>query len=204
MPRLTADERRARILRSSTELFARRGFAATRTKDVARAAGVSEAMVFKLFPDKESLYRAILAERTGEMERVLPLAALAQSGDALDVLLHRIAATVLGRIEDDPSFLRLLLLSALEGHPLADEFDRARGEGARKLVADHLRRRGTAPAGVDPDVAARSFLGLVVWFAMARTVFREPGALRLSREQICRDVVALFLDGVRPRAAGNS
>lgn len=203
MPRLPAEERRARILRSSTELFARRGFAATRTKDVARAAGVSEALVFKLFPDKESLYRAILAERIAEMERVLPLAALAQSPEPLDVLLHRIALTILGRTEEDPSFLRLLLHSALEGHPLAEEFDRARADGARRLVAGLLRDRGVLAQGADADIAARQFLGLVGWFAIARTVFREPGALRLSRDELCRSVVAQFLDGVRPRAGGN-
>jgi AcrR family transcriptional regulator len=41
-------------------LFARKGFAGTTTKEIAEAAGVSEALVFKHFPSKAALYEEIL------------------------------------------------------------------------------------------------------------------------------------------------
>lgn len=199
--RLKAAERRARIVRSSMDLFARRGFEATRTRDIARAAGVSEAMVFKLFPDKESLYRAILEQRISDIERAMPLAELAESADPPDAFLTRMASAMLTRIETDPSFLRLYLHSALEGHPLAAEFDRARGAGARKAVAGYLTRRPEMRQAIDPDLAARAFLGLVAWFALARNVFHEAVASATPRDEIVRTIVAVFLDGVRAGAA---
>ena len=47
------------IIRAGLPLFARQGFAATTTKQIAAAAGVSEALLYKHFPSKESLYAAI-------------------------------------------------------------------------------------------------------------------------------------------------
>lgn len=41
-------------------LFARQGFAATTTKQIARAAGVSEALLFQHFPSKAALYQEII------------------------------------------------------------------------------------------------------------------------------------------------
>ncbi|MBV9829722.1 MAG: helix-turn-helix transcriptional regulator [Alphaproteobacteria bacterium] len=41
-------------------LFARAGFAGTTTRELAEAAGISEALLFRHFPSKQSLYREIL------------------------------------------------------------------------------------------------------------------------------------------------
>jgi TetR/AcrR family transcriptional regulator len=200
-PRLSAEQRRDRILATSMALFAKKGFAATKTKDLARAAGVSEAMLFKHFPDKGSLYRALIERKIAESEVELPLARLESSDEEPAAFLGRIAEVMLRRVEDDPTFLRLLLFAALEGHPLAAEFDAARGEHLRAAFISYLRRQ--EKAGVlrktDPEFASRAFIGLVCWFVLARTVFREPGSRRLPREKLVEEVVTLFLDGVRAR-----
>ena len=58
-PRLDSSARRTLILDAALPLFARKGFAATTTKEIAQAAGVSEALIFKHFPSKASLYEAM-------------------------------------------------------------------------------------------------------------------------------------------------
>ncbi|HLY46567.1 MAG TPA: helix-turn-helix domain-containing protein, partial [Stellaceae bacterium] len=58
--RLDSDERRKAIVRAAVPLFARRGFAGTTTRELAEAAGISEALLFRHFPSKELLYREIL------------------------------------------------------------------------------------------------------------------------------------------------
>ena len=199
--RMRAAERREQILDASLALFARRGFSATKTRDVALAAGVSEAMVFKHFPDKQALYRALIERKIAEAEAVLPLAGVAGSREPPEVFFGRIASTILERIERDPSFLRLLLFSALEGHPLASEFDTARAAGFRGAIEEYLRRqeRAGTTRRVDPAFASRAFMSLVGWFAIARTVFREPGSRRIPREKLVRDIVAVFVEGTRKR-----
>lgn len=58
--RLDGEERRKAIVNVAMPLFARKGFAGTTTKEIAEAAGVSEALVFKHFPSKAALYEEIV------------------------------------------------------------------------------------------------------------------------------------------------
>src|ERR1700704_165991 len=55
-----SDERRQAIVRTAVPLFARKGFAGTTTRELAEAAGISEALLFRHFPSKQLLYREIL------------------------------------------------------------------------------------------------------------------------------------------------
>jgi AcrR family transcriptional regulator len=54
--RLTGEERKLSIMAASVPLFAEKGFKGTTTKEIAKAAGVSEALLYRHFPSKESIY----------------------------------------------------------------------------------------------------------------------------------------------------
>lgn len=58
-PRLSAQARKLAIVKASLPLFARKGYAAATTRELARAAGVSEPLLYKHFPSKEALYLEI-------------------------------------------------------------------------------------------------------------------------------------------------
>ncbi len=196
--RLTAEARRERILRSAMDLFASRGFAGGSTREVARGAGISEAMLFKHFPRKEDLYRAILERHLEEVEKAMPLRGLAESPATPRRFLEGIADTLLARIDGDPTLLRLMFYSALEGHPMAREFERARARGLRGAIEAFLRKgmlRGEIRR-VDPGVASRSFVWLVVGWGISRALFEEPGARALPRPALVRKIVALYLGGL--------
>lgn len=60
--RLDSDERRQAIVNTAVPLFARKGFAGTTTRELAEAAGISEALLFRHFPSKQLLYREILQQ----------------------------------------------------------------------------------------------------------------------------------------------
>src|SRR5262245_60429596 len=59
--RLAAADRRESILVAATDAFATEGFAGARTQRIARAAGVSEALLFRHFPTKAALHAAVHA-----------------------------------------------------------------------------------------------------------------------------------------------
>lgn len=61
IPRKSAEERRAEILEAAMPLIAERGFDGTPTLAIARAAGISHAYLFRLFPAKEDLNVAVVA-----------------------------------------------------------------------------------------------------------------------------------------------
>jgi AcrR family transcriptional regulator len=58
--RLSADQRKRAIVDAVRDVFAEKGFDGTTTRELAKAAGVSEALLYKHFPSKESLYAAML------------------------------------------------------------------------------------------------------------------------------------------------
>lgn len=87
-PRMSAEERRRSILAAAVPLFAQRGFKGTTTKEVARAAGVSEALLYRHFPNKEALYREIKDITCGS--KVEHSKMIAQLEPSTSTLIHAI------------------------------------------------------------------------------------------------------------------
>src|SRR5262252_3804739 len=63
---LMRQDRRHDILMAAMELFSKKGFRGTTTRDLAYQAGVNEAIIFRHFDNKEALYSAILQHKAGE------------------------------------------------------------------------------------------------------------------------------------------
>jgi AcrR family transcriptional regulator len=58
--RMTAEQRRADVMRTAAGAFAQGGYHGTSTEDVARAAGISQPYLFRLFPTKKALFIALI------------------------------------------------------------------------------------------------------------------------------------------------
>jgi len=58
--KLPAADRRRQIIEVAMALFSAKGFEGTTTREISRAAGVSEAIIFRHFATKEDLYAAII------------------------------------------------------------------------------------------------------------------------------------------------
>ena len=67
--RLTAPERRAALLAAALDVFAAQGYHGASIDDVARAAGVSKALVFQHFSSKRELHEELLAAHAEELFR---------------------------------------------------------------------------------------------------------------------------------------
>jgi AcrR family transcriptional regulator len=84
--RLSAEQRRAAIVKAALPLFARKGFANTTTRELAETAGVSEALIYKHFPSKESLYAEI--QNMGCKDKDPGLEKLAGAEPSTSTLVH--------------------------------------------------------------------------------------------------------------------
>lgn len=89
MPRSlsTAEERREAVLAAALGVFAARGYHGTPTTDVARAAGISHAYLFRLFPTKADLFVAVV-DRCHErlIDTFRTVAAQAEPGEELSAM----------------------------------------------------------------------------------------------------------------------
>jgi len=117
--RLTAEQRREAIVRAVLPVFARKGFANTTTRELAEAAGVSEALIYKHFPSKQSLYAEI--QNSGCKDKDHGLEKLAGAEPSTSTLVHilyyLLRTIVVGRPGDTISWEikhRMILNSCLE------------------------------------------------------------------------------------------
>ena len=117
--RLSAEERREAIVTAALPLFARKGFANTTTRELADAAGVSEALIYKHFPSKESLYAEI--QNTGCKDKDSGLEKLGNLDPSTSTLVHIVyyllRTIVMGKPGDTISWEtkhRMILNSCLE------------------------------------------------------------------------------------------
>ena len=123
--RLDGDERRKAIVAAAVPLFAKNGFAGTTTRELAEAASISEALLFKHFPSKKHLYGEILhlgCEGDPALER---LSSLEPSTLTLGRMTHYMVRYFLEASEADrgerDQKLRLVLHSFLEDGEYARE-----------------------------------------------------------------------------------
>ncbi|MEU1210098.1 TetR/AcrR family transcriptional regulator [Nocardia sp. NPDC005825] len=80
--RMTAEERSEEVLRAAISAFAESGYAATKTDEIARRAGVSQPYVIRLFGTKQQLFLAVLDRVCGRIEDLFRAGATQAEPDA--------------------------------------------------------------------------------------------------------------------------
>ena len=193
--RPSGQERQASIIAAAAALFAANGFKGTTTKEIAKAVGISEALLFKHFPTKRALYAAILKEKVSIPELLASVEEAAHKRDDERVFTliagHRI------RRGSDPTLLRLLLFSALEGHELSAMFFRTQHRVFYDYLAGYIAQRAKEGAfrHVDPMLTARAFTGMITHHRLLHEIFGVPA--HRGPEDSVATYVTLFLDGLR-------
>lgn len=125
------DPTRARLLRSSLELLAERGYKGATTREIAARAGVSEVTLFRHYASKEELMREAIGRISPPVEQLIP----AQIGD-LEAAFVQLVRNIEALIEANQGFV-IRLLPELMRHP------ELRGEGG----APGFTRAFTAAGG---------------------------------------------------------
>ena len=202
--RMAGEERRSQILAIAVSLFSNRGFRGTTTKEIAQAAGVSEAMVFRHFATKEELYAAILDHKACGGDKFEPASMAADAISRKDDrgVFESLALGALDHHEKDPQFQRLLLHSALEKHQLAqmffDEFVRRVYDFLGSYIRE--RQREGAFVEVDPAIVVRSFIGMVMHHSLNNNLWDpDRRLLNISNESAAKHFTDILLNGITIR-----
>ena len=101
--RKTAEERREAVLHAALDEFAARGLHGASTDVIAKAAGISQPYVFRLFGTKKELFKAITARCFRETLEVFQRAAEGKRGEAA---LEAIGEAYGGLLAENPARLR--------------------------------------------------------------------------------------------------
>jgi AcrR family transcriptional regulator len=200
--RLTLAQRRRQLIEVARRVFAERGFRGATTRRIAAVAGVTEALIFQHFPDKDALYTAILDEQATEERSDAWLSEL-ESGFASmkdGEVVRRLYTGLITQYDRDPDLLRLMMFSALEEHPLSRHLQDTATRLYRLLEAFITagQRAGRFKSG-SPAFLARATLALPVYYSLQRHLFRTPWP-RVETAEMIESGVAFTLAALsRPR-----
>jgi AcrR family transcriptional regulator len=111
----TAEARREDILVAAERVFAARGLHGTPTMEIAKAAGISQAYLFRLFPTKAELFSALVERCNHRIERTF-LDAAADAREAGQPVMAAMGDAYIGLLDD-----RALLLNQLHAHAACDD-----------------------------------------------------------------------------------
>ena len=203
---MTGDARREQILQTAVALFAQRGFKGTTTKEIARAAGVSEAMVFRHFENKDALYGAIL-DTKGCQDGVHKFPwegnpELLAAMDAKDdfAVFYNIAIASLNKHQADVDFMRLLFYSALEEHELAERFFHEFIERIYQFIGSYVETRKADGAfrEMEPRMAVRAFLGMLIHHSLNNLLWdKKRVIINISNEEAATNFAEILLQGIK-------
>ena len=195
--RLSQSERRTQIIEVAMTLFANKGFKGATTRSIAKSAGVSEAIIFRHFATKEDLYDAIIEytveKRLAQWDQEVTL----ENNQDLRLMLKQYAQSIIGRNKQDPTFIRLMMYSALEDHKFREKFiqiSRSSGLRAiRKELEKGIQEGRYRP--VDPLLTIRSFFATLLQYCISRFVARSRPD---QDEAMIDNLIDVFLNGIQP------
>jgi AcrR family transcriptional regulator len=197
----TAAERREALIEAAVAAFAEHGFHGTPTTEIAKAAGISQAYLFRLFPTKSELYVAAVDRcyrRLGDAMRAAAEDESAAGESALERMGHAYAGLM-----RDPTTLRATLqaFAAASGEDLAIRDAVRRGYG--ELV--ELIRRLTGAEGEELRAFVARGMLMTVLAGMDAPAIDAPWARELCGgmdEKLAAAVAAGV--AARPAARGRS
>lgn len=202
---MTGDKRREQILQTAVNLFSHRGFSGTTTKEIARASGVSEAMVFRHFETKDALYGAILeSKKCQDGLHQFPWETDEKLQKAINEkndrdFFYYFGLNALDKHQADVGFMRLLFYSALEEHELAERFF---GEFVAQIY-DYLcqyiekRQQEGAMRKINPRIIVRSFLGMLIHHSLNNILWdKNHRLLNITNEEAASNFADIMLNGV--------
>ena len=136
---LVVRARREQIVGAATRVFAEKGFRRATTREVARAAGVSEGTIYNYFEDKDALLLAIL-DRLNETER---RAADFEEGMATDFrgFLEHYLRRRIAWIWESREIFRVALSEMLVNAELRERYLRSVVDPTMKIAEDNFRTR---------------------------------------------------------------
>ncbi len=202
---MSARDRKVAIVKAALPLFARKGFAQTTTKDLARAAGVSEPLLYRHFPGKEALYLEIQNFTCQTTDSVAKkLSGLAPSTSTLVHLVYFLMrALVLGRPAGAITWdmrHRLMLNSFLADGTFARLLYRNRFGGFCSRIASSLEA-ATAAGDVVPSPVSKTNRAYFAqhlggWLALVHLPRKPAMSYRASRKALLDQAVWFSLRGM--------
>lgn len=179
---MRATERREQLLDVTTELIVERGFHGASVEAVAQRAGITRAVIYQHFGDRQALLEKVVDREMTRAQSQVSETAMADlsEGDAHELMLESLEA-FLRAVHDHPRTWRLVLMPP-EGAP--ETLRRAIARGRRAVLAKLARAVRPALRGRDEDAELTARVLSAISDEYARLVLTD--AERFTPERLLR------------------
>jgi TetR/AcrR family transcriptional regulator, fatty acid metabolism regulator protein len=198
MPAISPERMRDRyetILAAASHAFAEKGYKTTSITEIARAADVSDGLIYKYFSNKRDLLEHVLQDF---YERVIQdLAAKVARGKGFSEQLYILISEHLLTFVAERNLCRLFISEVR----IASDY---RGSAIQQLnrrytsilikMVDEAVASGEIPRTVDPRVVRDMLFGAVEHSAWRHTIAKRP----LDVQGMARSITDIFLNGLCP------
>ena len=162
--RQSAEERRPAVLDAATHEFAVKGYHGASTEEIARAAGISQPYLFRLFGSKKELYLAAARRCIDVQYAAFAEAAKGKTGEAA---LKAMGEAYKGGIAQNRDHLMMMLKSWSSDDPDVRRMSRSAWRDIVDLAEQASRER--------PEVVTRFFAsGMLITILMSMNLIEEP------------------------------
>lgn len=202
--KMSGEARKAEITMAARGEFAKKGFYGTSMRDIAKAAKVSEALIYRHFPSKDALYKEIFfyidaqIRAMGEyFENEEP------STETLVKIIYALISMIMtempGREEEQKLFERLLVYSLLENTPFAQMVFKQYEKELYPLWMESMEVASKKDDLYEPIVDSASKMWLSHHLAMAMNFLHLSGESLFpytkTKEDIIDGMVVFILRG---------
>jgi len=200
--RRRAEARPEEILDAALDEFTERGFEAARMEDIAKRAGISKGGIYLYFPSKTALLEALIEAKVSPLARLAQTIAATGADDPM-AALRMIATAAAHRLGDSKVFAVPRLVISVSGRfPEIAEYYRAHvvelARGALEQLIEAAMAKG-ALRRVDPQAAARAFIGPILFEALWTHVLKGESTLG-NPEKLVEQHFDVWLNGLERRA----
>ena len=192
--RLTAEERRKQIIKCAVKVFAMSNYRKTRVADIADEAGISEAMIYRHFPSKKSLFIEILQDMSGRM-----ISRLQEEGNREENALEGIrnmAKTFYNLIVNHPYEVKVQFqaISEIDDREIADRLHRDH-EDYMDFIRSVIERgiqQGTIKKDLDVDTLVLLMDGVGIFIELMKLLSFEQHVAETTVEKMTDHLVELM------------
>lgn len=190
-----------RLVEAAAQLFARHGFKATTTREIAQLAALNEATLFRYFPRKPDLFLAALESHLNRVKFSHDLQTSLVHDDDPEVVLPKLVAFFLNLLNSQPELRSLLHVAGFE-LPEAQKLIREHFSPIFDTVCAYFKRSSAREVicEIDPQIATFGLLGAVSAHHLLRAIFTSREGSKASDADRPELFVSLWLHGLMPHS----
>lgn len=192
-----AGDKRERILKAAIEVFAAKGFYATRVSEIAKAAGVADGTIYLYFKNKDDVLVSIFEDRIGRLLEVLREEAA--RAESVEDRIRRVVELQLGLLEGQRDLAEVVTVNLRQSSSLLKQYAAPLFTEYLEVIAGIIRdgqKEGALRHDVNPRIVARGLWGALDGIALTWALGdAQPAALRKAAQQLA----SVFLQGLEKR-----